>query len=199
MSNINFENDIMYEQPVYGSFYPPIFRYPCDEESDKNLKDDLRQNQPGMLESPPTTPIEMTPGFTTEPTLTNIAYTQAFLRTQIGKRVRITFLIGTTNLTDRVGILEQVGVSYIVLRVPESNVKIMCDLYAIKFVDIFEPQGPMQNMMDNMTMSGSMPGMFEGMPMAGSTPMTGNAPMMGCYMMGMPYMGPMPETNISET
>lgn len=90
-----------------------------------------------------TPPPEFTPGSTTEPTLTDIAYTQAFLKTQIGKRVRITFLIGTTNLTDRVGILEQVGVSYIVLKVPESNIRVMCDLYSIKFVDIFEPNNMM--------------------------------------------------------
>ncbi|QCX34552.1 hypothetical protein FDN13_13060 [Caloramator sp. E03] len=135
---------MMYEQPAYGfGYYPPVFRYPTDEECDSCIE---RQGQPGMLDTPPP---EFTPGSTTEPTLTDIAYTQAFLKTQIGKRVRITFLIGTTNLTDRVGILEQVGVSYIVLKVPESNIRVMCDLYSIKFVDIFEPNNTMPRLNTN--------------------------------------------------
>ena len=37
-------------------------------------------------------------------TLTNNIYTPAFLREQIGKLVRVEFLIGTNNLTDRIGI-----------------------------------------------------------------------------------------------
>ena len=41
--------------------------------------------------------------------LTNSIYTPAFLREQIGKLMRVEFLIGTNNLTDRIGILEDVG------------------------------------------------------------------------------------------
>ena len=52
--------------------------------------------------------------------LTNNIYTPAFLREQIGKLLRVEFLIGTNNLTDRTGILEDVGVSYILLRSIES-------------------------------------------------------------------------------
>ena len=37
--------------------------------------------------------------------LTNSIYTPAFLREQIGKLMRVEFLIGTNNLTDRIGIL----------------------------------------------------------------------------------------------
>ena len=53
--------------------------------------------------------------------LTNNMYTPAFLRQQIGKIVRVEFLIGTNNLVDRIGVLEDVGVSYILLRSIESN------------------------------------------------------------------------------
>ena len=53
--------------------------------------------------------------------LTNNIYTPAFLREHIGKLVRVEFLIGTNNLTDRTGILEDVGVSYILLRSIESG------------------------------------------------------------------------------
>lgn len=71
--------------------------------------------------------------------LTNLIYTPAFLREQIGKLMRVEFLIGTNNLTDRIGILEDVGASYILLRSIESNNLIYCDIYSIKFVTISEP------------------------------------------------------------
>lgn len=70
--------------------------------------------------------------------LTNNIYTPAFLREQIGKLMRVEFLIGTNNLTDRVGILEDVGVSYILLRSIESGTLVYCDIYSIKFITIAE-------------------------------------------------------------
>ncbi len=68
--------------------------------------------------------------------LTNNIYTPAFLREQIGKLVRVEFLIGTNNLVDRIGILEDVGASYILLRSLESGVLTYADIYSIKFVTI---------------------------------------------------------------
>lgn len=70
--------------------------------------------------------------------LTNNIYTPAFLREQIGKLIRVEFFIGTNNLTDRTGILEDVGVSYILLRSIESGNLVFCDIYSIKFVNIAE-------------------------------------------------------------
>ena len=83
--------------------------------------------------------------------LTNSIYTPAFLREQIGKLMRVEFLIGTNNLTDRIGILEDVGASYILLRSIESNNLVFCDIYAIKFVTISEP-----NTYGNMNMMNTM-------------------------------------------
>lgn len=68
--------------------------------------------------------------------LTNNIYTPAFLREQIGKLMRVEFLVGTNNLTDRIGVLEDVGASYILLRSVESNNLVYCDIYSIKFVTI---------------------------------------------------------------
>lgn len=68
--------------------------------------------------------------------LTNNIYTPAFLREQIGKLMRVEFLIGTNNLTDRVGILEDVGASYILLRSVENDNLVYCDIYSIKFITI---------------------------------------------------------------
>jgi len=73
-----------------------------------------------------------------EPTLKDIAYTQAYLRTQIGKKVKIDFLIGTSMWVDKEGTLLEVGISYIVIRELGTNYKVMCDLYSIKFVTIYE-------------------------------------------------------------
>ena len=68
--------------------------------------------------------------------LTNQIYTPAFLRTQIGRLMRVEFLIGTNNLVDRIGILSEVGASYIVLRSFENDSLVYCDLYSIKFITI---------------------------------------------------------------
>lgn len=68
--------------------------------------------------------------------LTNPIYTPAFLRQQIGKLMRVEFLIGTNNMVDRIGILDDVGASYILLRSFENDSLVYCDIYAIKFITI---------------------------------------------------------------
>lgn len=68
--------------------------------------------------------------------LTNPIYTPAFLRQQIGKLMRVEFLIGTNMLVDRIGILQDVGASYIVLRSFENDSLVYCDIYSIKFITI---------------------------------------------------------------
>lgn len=83
--------------------------------------------------------------------LTNPIYTPAFLRQQIGKLMRVEFLIGTNNMTDRIGFLEDVGASYILLRSFEGDSQIYADIYAIKFITIsatytgMPPFQPMNN------------------------------------------------------
>ena len=63
-------------------------------------------------------------------------YTPTFLREHIGKLMKVEFLIGTNNLTDRIGILEDLGTSYILLRSLESDTLVYCDIYSIKFITI---------------------------------------------------------------
>ncbi|WP_446898481.1 hypothetical protein ACSVC9_00710 [Clostridium sp. LBM24168] len=79
--------------------------------------------------------FEMAPG---SPVIQDTNYIQGYLRTQIGKRVRVTFLLGTGTMQDRTGVLETVGISYIILREEASNSREMADLYSIKFVTIFD-------------------------------------------------------------
>ena len=83
--------------------------------------------------------------------LTNPIYTPAFLREQIGKLMRVEFLIGTNNMVDRIGILADVGASYILLRSFENDSLVYCDIYSIKFITISTTgiYGRMPNMMNN--------------------------------------------------
>ena len=63
--------------------------------------------------------------------MTNNIYTPAFLREQIGKLVRVEFLIGA---------------SYILLQSIESNTLLYCDIYSIKFVTISNPSNANRNL-----------------------------------------------------
>ena len=93
--------------------------------------------------------------------LTNTIYTPAFLRQQIGKLMRVEFLIGTNNLVDRIGILQDVGASYILLRSFENDSLVYCDIYSIKFITIsttgvYGTMNNFQNMGGTMNNGGPM-------------------------------------------
>lgn len=64
-------------------------------------------------------------------------YTQGYLRTQIGKRVKIEFLIGTNMLVDREGTLVDVGISFVIINEVETDDLLLCDIYSIKFVRFY--------------------------------------------------------------
>ncbi len=71
-------------------------------------------------------------------TLQDTSYIPGFLKTQIGKDIRIEFLIGTNApLIDRTGKLINVGASYLIIQLVETNELQLCDLYSIKFITIF--------------------------------------------------------------
>jgi hypothetical protein len=78
----------------------------------------------------PTMPIAETP-------VTDIQYTQGWLTTQIGQRVKIEFLIGTNMLIDREGTLLEVGISYVIINEVETDDLLLCDIYSIKFVRVY--------------------------------------------------------------
>lgn len=72
-----------------------------------------------------------------EPPIMDIEYTQGYLRTQIGKRIKVEFLIGTNMLVDREGTLVDVGISYIIINEVETDDLLLCDIYSIKFVRFY--------------------------------------------------------------
>lgn len=67
--------------------------------------------------------------------LTNSDFLPAYLKQFIGKWIRADFLIGNS-IEQRVGILEDVGASYIILNAIEPATLIVCDLFAVKFVTV---------------------------------------------------------------
>ncbi len=70
-------------------------------------------------------------------TVESALYTPGFLRTQLGRKMKVEFLIGTNGMTDRTGTLMAVGASYIIIKLFESDDLMMCDIYSIKFVTIY--------------------------------------------------------------
>lgn len=75
---------------------------------------------------------------TLPPVITNPSYLQGYLRTKIGKFMKVNFLLGTGTFIDKDGILKEVGVDHIVLRDIKTGEDVIGDLYSIKFVEIPE-------------------------------------------------------------
>ncbi|MCB2294436.1 hypothetical protein LGK95_13045 [Clostridium algoriphilum] len=72
--------------------------------------------------------------------INNPLYTQGWLIAHIGKYIKIEFLIGSNMLIDREGILQEVGISYIIIKETGTNDLVLCDIYSIKFVRVFDDQ-----------------------------------------------------------
>jgi hypothetical protein len=128
-----YEKDEVFEQNESGYYYPPVFRYPMDEDesrkipqSKKPLSDeDMMPYQPGGPTggvkgiggvggtAPSSTDtvsgLGVVPQLSQmEPSVFDPGFLQNYLRRNQGKRVRIEFLIGTNILTDRTGTIEEV-------------------------------------------------------------------------------------------
>lgn len=67
----------------------------------------------------------------------SVQFLNGFLRTQIGNRVRVEFLVGTNTYLERSGKLMAVGANYIILQEAMSDDMLVCDFFNIKFVTIF--------------------------------------------------------------
>ena len=70
-------------------------------------------------------------------TTESLQYMNGFMRTQIGRKVSVEFLIGTNTLTDKTGTLLAVGANYILINEVESDDILLCDFYSIKFMKFF--------------------------------------------------------------
>lgn len=107
------------------------------------MNDDERQMPMSGSSSTKPTPsastqnYEIAPG---SPIVNNPLYNQGWLQGQIGKYIRISFLLGTNTFQDRAGILQEVGISFIVIKDANTNDLTMCDIYSIKFVTVYSNQ-----------------------------------------------------------
>jgi len=70
-------------------------------------------------------------------TTESLMYMNGFMRTQIGRRVTVEFLIGTNTLVDKTGTLLAVGANYILINEYESDDILLCDFYSIKFMKFY--------------------------------------------------------------
>ncbi len=68
-------------------------------------------------------------------TMTNTDFLPAYLKQFIGRWVRCEFFIGDT-VEQRVGVLHDVGASYIIIDVIEPQTLIVCDIFSLRFVTI---------------------------------------------------------------
>lgn len=98
----------------------------------------ITQQQPGMVPSQQPDTTQIFPWNQPMPvTVESLQYMNGFMRTQIGRKVTVEFLIGTNTLTDKTGTLLAVGANYILINEVESDDILLCDFYSIKFVTFY--------------------------------------------------------------
>ncbi|WP_425447064.1 hypothetical protein [Dethiothermospora halolimnae] len=114
-------------QPSY--MYPPASPYGPNDGGAPNRQP---MPMPSRGESPVDFEFDEGP-----PVIRSPLYLQGYLRRVIGQYVKVQFIVGTNLFIDREGTLLSVGVDHIVLQEPETDDRVICDLYSIKFVKVF--------------------------------------------------------------
>ena len=69
-----------------------------------------------------------------EVTAESVQYLNGFIRTQIGRRVSIDFLVGSNTIVTKSGYLLGVAANYILINELDTNDLTACDFYNIKFI-----------------------------------------------------------------
>ena len=72
-----------------------------------------------------------------EVTRESLQYLNGFIRTQIGRRVTIDFLLGSDTLTSKTGYLLAVAQNYLLLNELDTNDVTACDIYTMKFIRFY--------------------------------------------------------------
>lgn len=70
-------------------------------------------------------------------TAESIQYLNGFIRTQIGRRVTIDFLVGSNQIVSKSGYLLGVAANYILINELDTNDITTCDFYNIKFIRFY--------------------------------------------------------------
>ena len=87
----------------------------------------------------PANPL-LPPGYQEFITYENLQYLNGFLRTQIGRYMRVEQLIGSSNIEERYGFLLAVGINYILLQELGTGNVMTIDYYSIKSLYIYYSQ-----------------------------------------------------------
>ncbi len=87
----------------------------------------------------PANPL-LPPGYQEFITYENLQYLNGFLRTQIGRYMRVEQLIGSSTIEDRYGFLIAVGINYILLQEMGTGNIMTIDYYSIKSLYIYYSQ-----------------------------------------------------------
>ena len=87
----------------------------------------------------PANPL-LPPGYQEVIDYENLQYMNGFLRTQIGKYLRVEQLVTSTQIEDRFGYLVGVGLNYILLQQPGTGNISAIDYYSIKYVYVYYNQ-----------------------------------------------------------
>lgn len=61
------------------------------------------------------------------------SYNQLFAN-NLGKWVKVDFLIGSQTMASQTGVITSVGVQYVLLYQPDKNTYVACDIYSVKFI-----------------------------------------------------------------
>lgn len=80
------------------------------------------------------------PGYQEVLSYENLQYMNGFLRTQIGKYLRVEQIVNSSTIEDRFGYLVGVGLNYILLQQPGSGNITAIDYYSIKYVYVYYQQ-----------------------------------------------------------
>jgi len=135
MMQQHHNNDLMYQPATHGWQQP----FEINDQYNHNygyensgLSDNMMTNMTNMSQIAANSSTNSS--FVPE-TVTNSDFMPAYLRQHIGHWVRVDFLIGE-GIEQRVGILKEVGASYIILQAIEPSTIVVCDMYSIKFVTI---------------------------------------------------------------
>ncbi|MBE7010122.1 MAG: hypothetical protein E7418_01370 [Ruminococcaceae bacterium] len=123
-----------------------------DSMNTQNAADSGMRLHPALSDSDERIPITLPDSPTMEAQSIEQAYQdsfQAVLAANIGYYVVIEFLIGTSNLTEKEGLLYAVGNNFVTLYEAETNRYIVCDLFSIKFVTIYNQRTRPRSRMNN--------------------------------------------------
>ena len=150
--NVNPQNNISSNTPLL-----PDTDYPTGVPYDADYNLSIPPNSPAYTQTPTTT-LNSAMNMQSQPTTDinqagnvaitdfsnpfpvtpeSIQYLNGFIRTQIGRRITVTFLVGSNLLEEKSGFLLGVGANYILINELDTNDLTACDFYNIKFIRFY--------------------------------------------------------------